>query len=203
MCCSSLLRLICWCISVYFEWTGCGPNCDKEKMLSSLQCDWLWSNLTWLRKLQIVRSQGWNILSVWGNTRQSGEPEAAVRACKICKWGAFDDWGIQDAPWSSTLPSKPCCGTPWRKLCLHCLWQDHFYFICGHCELPTTYALIAPYFTHQVTSKLALSWQDQYGKVPLYWGITADGYVAFANDADLLKGACGKSLASFPQGKIF
>ncbi|KAI9115017.1 hypothetical protein K1719_014030 [Acacia pycnantha] len=41
---------------------------------------------------------------------------------------------------------------------------------------------------------------DQYGKVPLYWGITADGYVAFADDAELLKGACGKSLASFPQG---
>ncbi|CAJ2658427.1 unnamed protein product [Trifolium pratense] len=40
---------------------------------------------------------------------------------------------------------------------------------------------------------------DQSGKVPLYWGITADGYVAFADDADLLKGACGKSLASFPQ----
>ncbi|XP_030548184.1 stem-specific protein TSJT1 [Rhodamnia argentea] len=44
---------------------------------------------------------------------------------------------------------------------------------------------------------------DQYGKVPLYWGITADGYVAFANDAELLKGACGKSLASFPQGCFF
>ncbi|KVH93566.1 protein of unknown function DUF3700 [Cynara cardunculus var. scolymus] len=29
---------------------------------------------------------------------------------------------------------------------------------------------------------------DQCGKVPLYWGITADGCVAFANDADLLKG---------------
>lgn len=36
--------------------------------------------------------------------------------------------------------------------------------------------------------------------MPLSWGITADGYVAFADDADLLKGACGKSLASFPQG---
>jgi len=45
-------------------------------------------------------------------------------------------------------------------------------------------------------------WQDQYGKVPLYWGITADGYVAFADDAELLKGACGKSLASFPQGGL-
>ncbi|KAK6130320.1 hypothetical protein DH2020_035940 [Rehmannia glutinosa] len=45
--------------------------------------------------------------------------------------------------------------------------------------------------------------EDQYGKVPLYWGITADGYVAFADDADLLKGACGKSLASFPQGCFF
>ncbi|KAE8734113.1 nuclear transcription factor Y subunit C-9-like [Hibiscus syriacus] len=44
---------------------------------------------------------------------------------------------------------------------------------------------------------------DQTGKVPLYWGITADGYVAFADNADLLKGACGKSLASFPQGCFF
>ncbi|KAK1292049.1 Stem-specific protein TSJT1 [Acorus calamus] len=44
---------------------------------------------------------------------------------------------------------------------------------------------------------------DQYGKVPLYWGITADGYVAFADDAELLKGACGKSLASFPQGCFY
>ncbi|KAK4755740.1 hypothetical protein SAY87_009497 [Trapa incisa] len=44
---------------------------------------------------------------------------------------------------------------------------------------------------------------DQYGKVPLYWGITADGYVAFANDAELLKGSCGKSLASFPLGCFY
>jgi len=44
---------------------------------------------------------------------------------------------------------------------------------------------------------------DQYGKVPLYWGITADSYVAFADDIDVLKGACGKSLASFPQGCFF
>ncbi|KAG4991462.1 hypothetical protein JHK87_024919 [Glycine soja] len=40
-------------------------------------------------------------------------------------------------------------------------------------------------------------------KVPLYWGIAADGYVAFADDADLLKGSCGKSLASFPQGCFY
>jgi len=44
---------------------------------------------------------------------------------------------------------------------------------------------------------------DPYGKVPLYWGITADGQVAFGDDADLLKGACGKSLASFPQGCFY
>ncbi|XWS09024.1 hypothetical protein CRYUN_Cryun40dG0050400 [Craigia yunnanensis] len=44
---------------------------------------------------------------------------------------------------------------------------------------------------------------DQFGKVPLYWGITADGYVAFADNAEFLKGACGKSLASFPQGCFF
>ena len=50
------------------------------------------------------------------------------------------------------------------------------------------------------TSGMVWFWQDQFGKVPLYWGITADGYVAFADNADLLKSACGKSLASFPQG---
>lgn len=44
---------------------------------------------------------------------------------------------------------------------------------------------------------------DQSGKVPLYWGITADGHVAFADDAELLKGSCGKSLAEFPQGCFF
>jgi hypothetical protein len=36
--------------------------------------------------------------------------------------------------------------------------------------------------------------------VPLYWGITADGCVAFSDDIDMLKGSCGKSLAPFPQG---
>jgi asparagine synthetase B (glutamine-hydrolysing) len=44
---------------------------------------------------------------------------------------------------------------------------------------------------------------DQVGKIPLYWGITADGYVAFADDAELLKGSCGKTLAQFPQGCFF
>jgi len=44
---------------------------------------------------------------------------------------------------------------------------------------------------------------DQGGKVPLYWGITADGCVAFADNAELLKSSCGKSLASFPQGCFF
>lgn len=44
---------------------------------------------------------------------------------------------------------------------------------------------------------------DQVGKVSLSWGITADGFVAFADDVELLKGACGKSLASFPQGCFF
>ncbi|KAK9003430.1 hypothetical protein V6N11_060994 [Hibiscus sabdariffa] len=56
-------------------------------------------------------------------------------------------------------------------------------------------------FDHSTSTLFAAS--DQVGKVPLYWGITADGYVAFADDADLLKGACGKSLASFPQGCFF
>ena len=52
------------------------------------------------------------------------------------------------------------------------------------------------------TSNLFVA-SDQFGKVPLYWGITADGYVAFADNIEVLKGACGKSLASFPQGCFF
>ncbi|KAK8585635.1 hypothetical protein V6N13_050608, partial [Hibiscus sabdariffa] len=56
-------------------------------------------------------------------------------------------------------------------------------------------------FDHSTSTLFVAS--DQVGKVPLYWGITADEYVAFADDADLLKGACGKSLASFPQGCFF
>jgi len=44
---------------------------------------------------------------------------------------------------------------------------------------------------------------DRYGKAPLYWGITADGCVAFSDDAELLRTACGKSLASFPEGCFF
>lgn len=42
--------------------------------------------------------------------------------------------------------------------------------------------------------------QDPHGKVPLYWGIAADGAVAFSDDAKLLKQGCGKSFAPFPQG---
>ncbi|RWR82026.1 stem-specific protein TSJT1 [Cinnamomum micranthum f. kanehirae] len=44
---------------------------------------------------------------------------------------------------------------------------------------------------------------DQEGKVPFFWGITADGYLAFSDDVNVLKGACGKSLASFPAGCFF
>ncbi|XP_039048113.1 uncharacterized protein LOC120188782 [Hibiscus syriacus] len=44
---------------------------------------------------------------------------------------------------------------------------------------------------------------DQSGKVPLYWGVTADEFVAFSDDAEMLKTACGKTIASFPQGCFF
>ncbi|KAF3793057.1 Stem-specific protein [Nymphaea thermarum] len=44
---------------------------------------------------------------------------------------------------------------------------------------------------------------DQSGKVPLYWGITSDGYLAFADELELLRGSCGKSIASFPEGCFF
>ncbi|KAG0468502.1 hypothetical protein HPP92_017830 [Vanilla planifolia] len=44
---------------------------------------------------------------------------------------------------------------------------------------------------------------DADGKVPLFWGITADGCLAFADDVEILKGSCGKSLAQFPQGCFY
>ncbi|CAL5098334.1 unnamed protein product [Urochloa decumbens] len=44
---------------------------------------------------------------------------------------------------------------------------------------------------------------DPEGKVPLFWGITADGCVAFSDDIDMLKGSCGKSLAPFPEGCFY
>ncbi|KAK7292390.1 hypothetical protein RIF29_08168 [Crotalaria pallida] len=69
--------------------------------------------------------------------------------------------------------------------------------VIGH--LSGTFAFI---LFDKSTSTLFVA-SDQQGKVPLYWGITADGYVAFADDAELLKGACGKSLASFPQGCFY
>ncbi|KAK7332294.1 hypothetical protein VNO80_29044 [Phaseolus coccineus] len=67
------------------------------------------------------------------------------------------------------------------------------------CHLSGSFAFIV---FDKSTSTLFVA-SDQAGKVPLYWGITADGYVAFADDADLLKGSCGKSLASFPEGCFY
>lgn len=42
--------------------------------------------------------------------------------------------------------------------------------------------------------------QDPHGKVPFFWGIAADGTVAFSDDSKLLKQGCGKSFAPFPHG---
>ncbi|KAG6543852.1 hypothetical protein Mapa_014692 [Marchantia paleacea] len=44
---------------------------------------------------------------------------------------------------------------------------------------------------------------DSHGKVPFFWGTTADGSLAFSDDQRLLKEACGKSFATFPQGCYF
>nr|ABK25344.1 unknown [Picea sitchensis] len=52
-------------------------------------------------------------------------------------------------------------------------------------------------------TKTVFTAADSNGKVPLYWGITADGCLSFSGDAELLKAACGKSLASFPQGCFY
>ncbi|KAJ6806402.1 stem-specific protein TSJT1-like [Iris pallida] len=70
-------------------------------------------------------------------------------------------------------------------------------FMLGH--LAGNFSLII--FDKATSSLLVAS--DAQGKVPLFWGITADGYVAFCDDLDLLKGSCGKSLAPFPQGCFY
>ncbi|KAG0588166.1 hypothetical protein KC19_2G221600 [Ceratodon purpureus] len=52
-------------------------------------------------------------------------------------------------------------------------------------------------------TKTLLVASDPHGKVAFYWGIAADGSVAFSDDAKLIKQACGKSFAPFPQGCYF
>ncbi|CAD6258327.1 unnamed protein product [Miscanthus lutarioriparius] len=66
-------------------------------------------------------------------------------------------------------------------------------------QLAGTYAFVL--FDKSTNSLLVAS--DPEGKVPLFWGITADGCVAFSDDIDMLKGSCGKSLAPFPQGCFY
>jgi asparagine synthetase B (glutamine-hydrolysing) len=66
-------------------------------------------------------------------------------------------------------------------------------------QLTGSYAFVL--FDKSTNSLLVAS--DPEGKVPLFWGITADGCVAFSDDIDMLKGSCGKSLAPFPQGCFY
>ncbi|EHA8589363.1 stem-specific protein TSJT1 [Cocos nucifera] len=70
-------------------------------------------------------------------------------------------------------------------------------FMLAH--LPGNFAFVL--FDKSTSSILVAS--DPDGKVPLFWGITADGCVAFGDNLDLLKGSCGKSLAPFPQGCFY
>lgn len=44
---------------------------------------------------------------------------------------------------------------------------------------------------------------DMFGKVPLFWGTTSDGLVAFSDDKELIESTCGKSNGAFPQGCYF
>ncbi|KAG6477344.1 stem-specific protein TSJT1-like [Zingiber officinale] len=67
-------------------------------------------------------------------------------------------------------------------------------FMLGH--LAGSFAFVL--FDKSTSSVLVAS--DPDGRVPFFWGITADGCIAFSQDLDLLKGSCGKSLAPFPKG---
>eukprot|EP00249_Psilotum_nudum_P012915 c24046_g1_i1 orf=247-924(-) len=45
---------------------------------------------------------------------------------------------------------------------------------------------------------------DSEGEVPLFWGTTSDGWLAFSDDEEIIVDGCGKlSLAPFPQGCYF
>nr|AVY53515.1 stem-specific protein TSJT1 [Phalaenopsis hybrid cultivar] len=70
-------------------------------------------------------------------------------------------------------------------------------FMLGHLTGNFSFVL----FDRKTSTILVAS--DADGKVPLYWGITADGCLAFADDVEILKGSCGKSLAPFPPGCFY
>lgn len=76
----------------------------------------------------------------------------------------------------------------------------------------------APYPAHQVVGDLSGHFvfilydnnthkifvaADCQGKVPLFWGTTSDGSIAFSGDEELIKEGCGRSFATFPQGCYF
>lgn len=160
-------------------------------------------NIEW-KMAQIVCCEGWDILHVWGSSWQFGQLETTIRTGQVRQWSTLGHRGLQSSTWQSTLPSQSRCWPSQWELRFHCLWQIHFYPLCGLRNqsylLLTQFSLMTPHLALSLIFIHAHFWQDQFGKVPLFWGITADGYVAFADDAELLKGACGKSLASFPQG---
>ncbi|XP_020675464.1 stem-specific protein TSJT1 [Dendrobium catenatum] len=56
-------------------------------------------------------------------------------------------------------------------------------------------------FDNRVGSVFAALSED--GKIPLYWGIAAEGSVVISDDVDVIKGGCGKSFAPFPPGCMF
>lgn len=56
-------------------------------------------------------------------------------------------------------------------------------------------------YDHQ-TRKIFVA-ADSYGKVPLYWGRTPDGFVAISDDEELIKLSCSTSSATFPTGCYF
>lgn len=44
--------------------------------------------------------------------------------------------------------------------------------------------------------------QSSDGKIPMYWGIAADGSVVMSDELEIVKGGCGKSFAPFPTGML-
>lgn len=53
------------------------------------------------------------------------------------------------------------------------------------------------------TTRRIFAAADAYGKVPIFWGTTGDGALAFSDNLSLLKEGCGKSCSPFPQGCFF
>nr|CAD1829625.1 unnamed protein product [Ananas comosus var. bracteatus] len=169
-------------VEVPAELTAAGSRTPSPKTRASVLVDRFLASSGPAVSAQEVCGEGGDILRVRGDAGQPGEPAAAVRAVVEGRGGGgggrggAGHRGLQGAARPGAVPPS---------------------FMLAHLSGDFAFVL----FDRSTSSLLVAS--DPNGKIPLFWGITADGCVAFSDDVDLLKGSCGKSLAQFPQGCFY